>query len=160
MNSERHYISILRDSLEKKERILNNLYNMTQQQADYLNNTEFEPDVFNEMMDVKAQMIDELDTVDSGFESMYGSVREYLKAHSKDCATEILELQNRIREIMRLSMNLQALEERNRVKLEKIFSSKSSEIKHFRQNNEKVSQYYHTMTGAGVNNFSILDKKN
>lgn len=156
---EIRYIQILRESLEKKERILHNLLDMTKQQEDYLSGEEFEMDVFDEMLDVKSGMIEELNSVDDGFESMYGRIREYLQVHRKELESPIREMQNRVREITRLSVSLQALEERNKKKLESIFASKQQEIKKFRQSSQMVNNYYQTMSGANSYQSAFLDQK-
>lgn len=159
MEEGRNYIRILRESLEKKERILHNLLDMTRQQEEYLAGSEFELDVFEEMLDVKNGMIEELNSVDDGFETVYERIREYLQSHQKELAEPIREMQNRVREITSLSVSLQALEERNRKKLEGIFASKQQEIKKFRQSSQMVNNYYQTMSGAGSYQPSFLDKK-
>ena len=159
MEEGRNYIRILRESLEKKERILRNLLDMTRQQEEYLAGSEFELDVFEEMLDVKNGMIEELNSVDDGFETVYERIREYLQSHQKELAEPIREMQNRVREITSLSVSLQALEERNRKKLEGIFASKQQEIKKFRQSSQMVNNYYQTMSGAGSYQPSFLDKK-
>lgn len=159
MEEERNYIRILRESLEKKERILHNLLDMTRQQEEYLAGSEFELDVFEEMLDVKNGMIEELNSVDDGFETVYERIREYLQSHQKELAEPIREMQNRVREITSLSVSLQALEERNRKKLEGVFASKQQEIKKFRQSSQMVNNYYQTMSGAGSYQPSFLDKK-
>ncbi|MDD5948272.1 MAG: hypothetical protein PUC39_00835 [Lachnospiraceae bacterium] len=159
MEEGRNYIRILRESLEKKERILHNLLDMTRQQEEYLAGSEFELDVFEEMLDVKNGMIEELNSVDDGFETVYERIREYLQSHQKELAEPIREMQNRVREITSLSVSLQALEERNRKKLEGVFASKQQEIKKFRQSSQMVNNYYQTMSGAGSYQPSFLDKK-
>lgn len=159
MEEGRNYIQILRESLEKKERILHNLLDMTRQQEEYLAGSEFELDVFEEMLDVKNGMIEELNSVDDGFETVYERIREYLQSHQKELAAPIREMQNRVREITSLSVSLQALEERNRKKLEGVFASKQQEIKKFRQSSQMVNNYYQTMSGAGSYQPSFLDKK-
>lgn len=159
MEEERNYIRILRESLEKKERILHNLLDMTRQQEEYLAGSEFELDVFEEMLDVKNGMIEELNSVDDGFETVYERIREYLQSNQKELAEPIREMQNRVREITSLSVSLQALEERNRKKLEGVFASKQQEIKKFRQSSQMVNNYYQTMSGAGSYQPSFLDKK-
>lgn len=156
---EIRYIQILRESLEKKERILHNLLDMTKQQEDYLSGEEFEMDVFDEMLDVKSGMIEELNSVDDGFEFMYGRIREYLQIHRKELESPIREMQNRVREITRLSVSLQALEERNKKKLESIFASKQQEIKKFRQSSQMVNNYYQTMSGVNSYQSAFLDQK-
>ena len=152
-------IKILRDSMSRKERILNNLIDMTREQEAYLSTDEFDMDVFDGMLDAKNLMLDELNSVDNGFENVYNRVRDSLKADPSLYSEEIRDLKNCIREITGLGMQLQALEERNRNRLEQIFSSKRAEITGYKRASNHVSAYYQTMTGsiAGMNSF--MDKK-
>jgi predicted ribosome quality control (RQC) complex YloA/Tae2 family protein len=159
MEDQTRYVAILRGSLERKENILNNLLEMTRQQEDYLKSTDFEMDIFNDMMDVKAQMIEELNTVDDGFEVTYERIGAYLKEHQGKFADTIREMQNRVREITRLSNALKAMEERNRQKLEQIFAKRQREVRGFRQGAKVVSNYYQSMSGAGIVNTSVVDQK-
>ncbi len=159
MESQSRYISILRDSLEKKERLLNNLLDMTEQQAEYLKGEEFDMEVFDDMLDVKAEMLSELERADDGFESSYERIGAYMKEHTRELSEEIKEMQNRVREITRLSMAIQALEERNRAKLETIFSKKQQEYSGYKRGTQVVSNYYQNMTGASAYSSVMLDKK-
>ena len=152
-------IKILRDCMTRKENILNNLIDMTREQEAYLSGDEFDIDVFDGMIDAKNLMLDGLNSVDNGFENVYNRVRDELKSNPAPYADEIRDLKNCIREITSLSMQLQALEERNKNRLEQIFSNRRAEITGYKRASNHVSAYYQTMSGnvAGLN--SIMDKK-
>lgn len=159
MDEGMRYTKILRESLEKKERLLNNLLDITKQQAEYINSSEFELDVFEELMDVKTEMIEELDGIDEGFQAVYDRIRVYLKAHQTDQKEMIAEMQNRVREITRLSVAIQTQEERNRSRLEVIFSQKKQDINTFRKTSQVVNNYYNSMTGMGSSQSVFFNKK-
>lgn len=159
MENHKRDIDIIKECLGKKERILNNLLEMTNQQAEYLAGPGFDMDVFDQMIDVKDEMIDELDTVDDGFEATYERIGAYLKQNQESHALDIRDMQNRIREITRLSVSLQALEERNRAALEKVLAGKNKEIHSFRKGSEMVNNYFQAMSGYGMAGTSTLDKK-
>lgn len=158
MAEETRYIHILRESLKKKERLLYNLQEITKQQADYIDGTAFEPEVFDELMDVKEQMIDELMDIEDGFAPMYERIRIYMQENQKELADDIREMQNRIREITTLSASIQALEERNRQRLEVIFSKQQQDIQQKKRNTEIVNTYYQSMAGSAYQT-SMLDTK-
>lgn len=159
MQEETRYIQILRESLSKKERLLHNLLEITKQQSDYINGKEFDIDVFNDLMDVKEEMIQELNAVEDAFESLYDRIRVYLMEHKETLANEIVEMQNRIREITNLSVSIQALEERNKQRLEVIFNSKRQEINNLKKSTRMVNNYYNAMTGSGVDKSMYFNKK-
>lgn len=159
MENQKRDIIIIKECLEKKERILNNLMEMTRQQEEYLSGSGFDMDVFNQMIDVKDEMIDELNTVDDGFEATYERIGSYLKENQELHTLDIRDIQNRVREITRLSVSLQALEERNRAALEKALASKNKEIHSFRKGSEMVNNYYQAMSGYGIATQSTLDQK-
>ena len=158
MAEETRYIHILRESLKKKERLLYNLQEITKQQADYIDGTVFEPEVFDELMDVKDQMIDELMDIEDGFAPMYERILVYMQEHQKELADDIREMQNRIREITTLSASIQALEERNRQKLEVIFGKQQQEIQQKRRSTEVANSYFQSMAGSAYQ-MSMLDTK-
>lgn len=158
MEEGTRYIQILRGSLEKKERLLNNLLEITKQQSECIQKTEFDMDEFDELMNIKQEMIDELNAVDDGFESIFERIRDFLKEHKQQFASQIIEMQNRIREITNLSVSLQALEERNRKRLEVVFAQKQREINQHRKSNNAVNNYYNTMTGVGMGNSVFFNK--
>ena len=158
MAEETRYIHILRESLKKKERLLYNLQEITKQQADYIDGTSFEPEVFDELMDVKDQMIDELMDIEDGFAPMYERIRVYMQENQKELADDIREMQNRIREITTLSASIQALEERNRQKLEVIFGKQQQEIQQKRRSTEVANSYFQSMAGSAYQ-MSMLDTK-
>lgn len=159
MQEETRYIQILRESLSKKERLLHNLLEITKQQSDYISGKEFDLDVFNDLMDVKDEMIQELNAVEDAFESLYDRVREFLAAHKEELASEIVEMQNRIREITNLSVSIQALEERNKQQMEVIFNTKRQEINSLKKSTRMVNNYYNAMTGSGVDKSMYFNKK-
>lgn len=159
MENSNRDLAILKGCLGKKERILNNLLEMTEQQREYLAGSGFDMDVFGQMLDVKDEMIDELNTVDDGFEATYERIGEYLKENQASHALDIRDIQNRIREITRLSVALQALEERNRTMLEKVLAGKQKEVHTFRKGSEMVNNYFQAMSGYGMGAISTLDRK-
>ena len=110
-------------------------------------------------MDVKDQMLEELDTLEEGFETIYERVRETLLSHQAEYAGDIREMQNRIREIVSLGAKLRALEERNRTKLESILGTRQQEIKKYQQSSQIANQYYQNMAGGSLNRLSLLDQK-
>ena len=159
MQEETRYIQILRESLSKKERLLHNLLEITKQQSDYINGKEFDIDVFNDLMDVKEEMINELNAVEDAFESLYARIRTYLAEHKDELANEIVEMQNRIREITNLSVSIQATEERNKQRLEVIFNTKRQEINNLKKSTGMVNNYYNAMTGNGMEQSMYFNKK-
>jgi 4-diphosphocytidyl-2C-methyl-D-erythritol kinase len=56
-------------------------------------------------------------------------------------------------------MQLQALEERNKSRLQQIFTSKRGEITGYRRATSQVNAYYQAMTGMGSGVNSVMDRK-
>lgn len=124
MNQEKQYINILEASMKKKEDILNELFSITHVQEEYLKGDVFEMDVFDDMMNTKEQLIKELNAVDDSFEINYERVRQYLKDYKKELKSDIVILQNSVRNITKLSVKLQAMEERNKKRFESVVIKK------------------------------------
>jgi 4-diphosphocytidyl-2C-methyl-D-erythritol kinase len=56
-------------------------------------------------------------------------------------------------------MELQALEQRNKNKLEQIFTMKRGEISGYRRATSQVNAYYQAMSGMGIDDISTMDHK-
>ena len=159
MEEGMRYIRILKESLQKKERILKNLLELTRQEEDYINNPEFDLDVFDELIAVKQDVINELDKVDEGFEVTYERIGAYLNEHKKEFSSSIAELQNQIRKITSLSVSIQKLEEQNRVKLQDIFAKKQQEINKMQKSNKAVGNYIDIMSGSSTGQSMLFNAK-
>ena len=74
--SDQGYVKMLRESLEKKIAILNNIESANEDQARILSDQMSTPDEFQENLEIKGRLIAEIDRIDSGFQELFNRVKE------------------------------------------------------------------------------------
>lgn len=153
------YIRMLSDILKKKLAILSELMNLTVAQEEIMKQEAFDEDEFSKTIDSKEKQLEALEKLDIGFDQIYDSVREELTTQKAQYYHEITEMQECITLITDLSVKLQALEKRNKSRLEQILSQKRRDIKQSRLNSKTVAKYYKTMANQGDVPSYFYDKK-
>ncbi|MHB8129443.1 MAG: hypothetical protein ACYDEX_10625 [Mobilitalea sp.] len=153
------YIQMLADTLRKKSEVLNLLMNLTEQQESLITSENFNEDDFLMTITLKEEQIQALTKLDLGFEQLYESVKEELETGKTKYATEITDLKERITNITDMSVRLQALEQRNKSKLEVLLAKKRKDIKGSRISNQTAANYYKTMANQHEAQSYFYDKK-
>lgn len=136
--AELNYVQMMRESLEKKIRILEEIRLLNREQNQILQDDNATPDQFDENIDKKQVLIDQLTGLDNGFQQMYNRVREALNSNRALYADEIRKMQMYIREITDLSATIQAQEKRNKQLAEVKFSNIKSKAKEVRKSQQAV----------------------
>ena len=108
------YLSALQESLQKKQRIMEELLTLTQQQSEVLQQENMDIDVFEQLMAQKEKALGEINILDKGFDSVYHKVSPYLEQDKQSYRSAILEMQNLIRVITDCGVKIEGLERRNR----------------------------------------------
>ena len=140
------YINIMIDSLKKKEELLVKLKEETLKQASILAEQEFDADSFEKTIDVKQGYLDELAKQDDGFMDMYSKVKETLASDGAEYASEVELAKVLIKRQTDLSVELQSLEEKNRVKLAMHLSQGKQKVRDFRTSSRTAAAYYKNMS--------------
>ena len=140
------YINIMLDSLKKKEAVLTKLRAETLKQSAILAEQEFDDEAFDKTIDVKQGYLDELTKLDEGFMDMYAKVKETLATDGPDYRSEIELAKSLIKKQTDLSVELQSLEEKNRVKLTVHLSRGKQKVRDFRANSKTAAAYYKNMS--------------
>lgn len=159
-NEKVTYLNIMIDTLKKKEVLLEELKSTTLRQTAILEQEEFDADGFDSTIDEKQSKIDELLKLDEGFMELYNKVKDTLMSDGKDYAAEIEQAKVYIKKQTDLSVELQALEEKNRVKLSVHLSKGRQKGKDFRTSSRTAAAYYKTMSNHHQDGDSyFLDSK-
>ena len=140
------YLNIMIDTLKKKEVLLNELKATTINQAAILEKDDFDADSFDTTIDEKQGKIEELLKLDEGFMEMYNKVKNTLVTDGRDYAVEIEQAKVLIKKQTDLSVELQAMEEKNRVKLSVHLSKGRQKGKDFRTSSRTAAAYYKNMS--------------
>lgn len=158
-STKQAYIQLLTDVLRKKIEILNHLINLTQQQEGVISDDIFDEELFVQTISLKEEQLQHLSKLDNGFEQLYESVKEELATNKEKYMDEITLLKQQILNITDLSVKIQAMEKRNRAKLDTLFAKKRKDIKISRISSQTATNYYKTMANQHESQSYFYDKK-
>lgn len=153
------YLSILTESLIKKANYLRELKTLSETQNEYLKGDEPDFDRFSEIVNDKDLIIDELNKLDEGFDLTFEKIKEELVANKEQYATEIAKLQDLIREVTDMGIEIQALEARNKSIVEQAFASQRRQYKAAIQSVDVARKYSNSMHNSSVQGAQSMDFK-
>ncbi|MDF2544798.1 MAG: hypothetical protein K0S47_4516 [Herbinix sp.] len=159
-NPNQTYFILLKDTLKKKIGVLEELLKYTLVQEKIIDNGDIENEEFFTSISEKEQQLNILLQLDDGFEQIYQRIKDSLLNYPKYFEAEVKELKDLITVITDLNIKLQALEKRNKTKMDNVLMKKRLEIKNFKANNQMVSNYYKNMANQHQDQSYFLDKKN
>ena len=158
-NSEHNYIGILKESLDKKIKLLDDILEQNRLQENILHEPEIDFDSFNDTIDAKEKCINELDVLDKGFQTVYDRVKNVLAAEKETYRQDINELQEKIKTITEKSMDIQSGEVRNKEAFQKNIAESRKNIRSVKNANKVASNYYQSMNKLNVVDSQFLDTK-
>ena len=123
------YMSMLIDSQEKKLALLEKAIELDREQEEIITGAEPDMGALNANINAKGALIDELDRLDDGFESLYAKVREDFIENKDSHKEEIRTLQGLIRQITEKIAEVEALEARSKVNFENFMKQRRTTIK-------------------------------
>lgn len=160
MNDIKVYLDILIESLDKKSRILNDILELTKKQQQAINEEELGLDEFEKLMDSKQKLIEEIQLIDSGFQSTYDRIKENISKQIDLYREEIIQLKQNITKASEIGIAIQVLEERNKQNIENHFKKGKNKVKTFKKSKSTAANYYKNMNKLQENQSYFLDKKN
>lgn len=152
-------INILVESLEKKIQILNEIKAQNDIQSEIIAATDFDDGRFEETISKKEELITNLLFLDTGFDSVYNKVKDELLNNKQQYADEIRRMQDLIKEITDLSVEVKTSESRNDVNLKNRFRSEHQRIRQSKATVKAVTGYYQSMNGIFAGDSNQLDQK-
>ena len=155
------YLDLLEESLVKKSAILDKIEEFNLKQKDIFSGDGEEPDFdrFDSYVEEKSKLINELNALDNGFETLYERVADTLKENKKENAGRISRLQDLIREITDKSSSLQSQERTNRELMEDYFQNAREQIGKGRNSLNAAYSYYQAQRGSGTPESLYVDSK-
>ena len=160
MDNSSVYISVLHDSLSRKVEIVKEILELTKEQSRILSAQDMDSDRFDDIIDEKGVRIDEMLEIDKGFNVTFERVRDILQNNKEEYRSQIIEMQNFIRVITDMSVELESLEQSNKNKFNEFLHNKRKEIKEFNQSNTTAASYYRNMSNQHQSwQTYFLDKK-
>ena len=159
MSQTKTYVTIMQESLERKEQYLLQLLELTKEQEKLAGQKKFDEDAFEAIVDKKDTLIHNVNEIDKGFTAVYDRVRTEVLDHQEEYRDELKSMQDSIRACVDLGMQIEAIEERNRQALSKAFAKGFRGIKQAKQSKQAASRYYQTMSNGNVNDSMLYDRK-
>lgn len=153
------YLQILRDSLDKKLKLLLAIEEKSLEQSEMLKNTNVDLAAIDVNMDEKAELIEKVISLDDGFESIYEKIREYLLSNKEQYKDEIKMIKAMIEKITEKSASIQAIEARNKAQMEIVFSGQKKKIQSQRNAMSVAKDYYQNMNKVKHVSPQFLDRK-
>ena len=153
------YVDIMLQSLKKKLQVLEEIKRLNVLQKELLEDERADADEFDKTVEDKGKLIEQLEQLDSGFDKLFERVREELQEHKEDYKPQIAGMQEAIRKITDLSMELQAQEAKNKDLMTRKFVSVRQKAKIVRTNTKAASQYYQNMMQLNHVDPQFLDNK-
>lgn len=154
------YVKILVDTLEKKKETLEFLTMVTKEQEELLKSEPFSMEQFEETLDKKEKVIQNLNQLEDGFEAFYKRIELIIRTEKDNYKEELQRAQKLIAEITDMSVRLQAMEARNKEKLTREFANQRQEIRSFKVSSQTAEKYYHNMANQHQEGQSyFMDRK-
>lgn len=153
------YIAVLEQGLKKKVSLLDQIIVKNIMQKQLLSDPELDPDVLEENLNQKAELVDALIELDKGFEQVYERVRTELAEHRMEYRTEITAMKQYITQITEKSTQIQAQEQRNKDLMLQKFTTVKKQIREVKSNQKVVHQYYQNMMKLNYVDPQFMDNK-
>ncbi len=154
------YLAMMADSLDKKIAILEKIQEENKKQREVLSSGSIaDLDAFDETVESKGALIDELDQLNEGFDALFVQVQEELDNNREKYRDDIAAMQDKIRTITALSGSIQAEEARNRKLAEQYFSGARKDIAQGQKSARAALDYYHNMARSTFTPPQYLDSR-
>lgn len=155
-----NYLNVLEESLQKKLQIMAKIQEYSLSQQALFQSEDVELDKYDEYVDCKGELIEQLTALDNGFEALYQRVAEELEGGREKYTEQIKRLQALVTRVTEQSVTIQAQEARNKRLVESYFSKQRKEIKHNRVAAKAAYDYYKSMNNSNHVPPQFMDSKN
>lgn len=154
-----NYLTILEDSLRKKILVLEKIQEYNNKQQVIFHSEEPELEEFDRYIDEKSTLIEELNKLDEGFETLYARVSGELKNHKDQYAEQIRTLQGLITQVTEMGVTVSAQEERNKKLIEGYFAKGRNAVRQGRRSSKAAFDYYSNMNKTKAVMPQFMDQK-
>lgn len=155
----RKYLDVLKDSLEKKEEILQMLSYKNAEQMSLLKEEGFLPEKIEKTVEEKSVLIEKLLKLDEGFQTLYDKVKDELDGKKEIYKEQIRQLQDLIVKITDMSVAVQAEEARNKRLFDTKIKKERQVVRLGRSQSNVSKNYYKNMNQSNIMEPRFLDSK-
>ena len=153
------YLDAMIQSMDEKESCLKKLIQMTMQQKMAIEAEKADWDTFDRLIDEKSELIDRLEALDDGFQSIFDKIRDDLEGKKAQYRDRIAKLQRQIQKVTDLSNALMAEEQRNKTRMENKALTEKKQLRQTKANAKAASNYYNSMNRINYIDPQLMDKK-
>lgn len=153
------YLTILQESMEEKSKVLDEIQLYNEKQYQMFKEEQVSLNDFDQYVEEKGNLIDQLVKLDEGFEALYEKIGEEVVAQKELYAEQIKNLQALITDVTEKSVSVQAQEARNKTLIEQYFKKQRQEIKKSKQNTKAAYGYYKSMSNINTVDPQFMDQK-
>lgn len=154
------YIQIMEESLKKKLTVLDQIIAINGRQFEISSSQPMDFEAYDQTMEEKGKLIDELSKLDNGFTATFERIREELLAGQEQYAQEIARLQDLIRTAVDKGVTIEAQEQRNKASMEAGLKIKRNEIKQMKISTSAAMRYYKSMSKINDVDPQLMDHHN
>lgn len=154
-----NYLKVLEESLHKKLLILDKIQMYNEAQNQVFSGEEVQVDKFDEYIEEKGKLIEEVLKLDEGFETLYANLSEQLKNNREHYAGQIKSLQDLVKLVTEKSVAVQAQEARNKALIENYFTKEKEQIGQGRRSSAVAYNYYANVNKAAQSQPQFLDSR-
>ena len=152
-------LTILSESLDKKLEVLRKIQEYNRRQEEEFSAEKEDMSLFDDAVEEKQRLIDEVVRLDDGFEIMYEKLAGELEGNRQRYAAQIRELQAKVAKVTELSVSVQAQEARNKKLIESYFAKERANIGQRRKSARSAFDYYKSMSSTGYSQPQMYDSK-
>lgn len=153
------YLRMMIDVLGRKKKVLEEIRNVTEEQTKILENPEPDSNAFNATIDKKNGLIDKINEMDEGFQTLYNRIGEQIREEGREHAELIGRLRSSVSEVTDLGVEITVLEHKNKTTLESRTNEMRRGKKNFKVSKQTADRYYRNMTGLNVDSPVFMDQK-
>ncbi|WP_026521622.1 hypothetical protein [Butyrivibrio sp. VCB2001] len=154
-------LDMLEESLVKKLEIMSKIREENARQKEILSDLDnVEISAFDNTLDVKGELIDQLNAIDDGFQTMFDKVKDEVGENKDKYAEQIKRIQKLIHSITDASVSIEAEERRNKSLAEKYFNGERERFANGKRSAAAAFNYYQTMSKSKDIPPQFMDKKN
>lgn len=154
-----NYLTLLEESLQKKLQVMDEIQQYNLKQQEIFQAEEVDIDRFDEYVEEKGNLIDKLNSLDNGFESLYAKVAKELEGNRDQYKDQIKRLQELVTQVTETSVTIQAQEARNKKLIEDFFQKTRENIRSGRKSSKAAYDYYKNMSKSSVVMPQFMDSK-
>ncbi len=153
------YLQIMIECLEKKLEVLDKVSELDKKQLKIALAQPMDLEAFDQTMDEKGELIEELNKLDEGFSETYERVRDEVQAEPEKYRDVVKRLQDLVREAVDKGVSIEAQEKRNKAAMEAAIGMKRREINEKKVTASAGSRYYKITSRINNIDPQLMDKK-